>query len=218
MTNTLLATMAAGVLLPATALLAQQAQPSREDMMRVANQVRKRIVSISTYGVFDYISFGMEPAPKGFKVILRGYASRPTLKDSAERVLKGLEELDSVDNQIEVLPLSPNDEKIRTQAYLKIYGNPSLSRYNPNRGAPIYGGAYGARRAAGIGISNDPPPGIHPISIIVKNGNIVLEGVVDNDGDKNMANMMANQVSGAFSVTNNLEVLQPSKKKDKEKK
>jgi hyperosmotically inducible periplasmic protein len=55
----------------------------------------------------------------------------------------------------------------------------------------------------------------HPISIIVKNGNVILEGVVDNEGDKNIANIQANQVSGVFSVTNNLVVLQASKKKEK---
>jgi hyperosmotically inducible protein len=107
------------------------------------------------------------------------------------------------------------NEDLRMKVYAKIYYNTMLSRYNPNRGTPVYGGSSGLRRTAMIGISQDPPKGYHPISIIVKNGNVILEGVVDNEGDKNIANIQANQVSGVFSVTNNLVVLQASKKKEK---
>jgi hyperosmotically inducible periplasmic protein len=181
---------------------------SQEELYKVANQIRKSLVTLNNFGVFDYLSFGLAPGANGYKVTLKGYASRPTLKDSAERVVKKLEHVESVDNQIEVLPLSPNDDRIRTAAYAKIYGNPVLSRYNPNRGVPI----YGIRTRAFVGITNDPPLGPHPIHIIVKNGNIILEGVVDNEGDKNIAGIQANTVPGAFSVTNNL-VVPPSKKK-----
>lgn len=186
---------------------------SPEALTRVAEQVRKRIISLSNYGVFDAITFGLEPAPTGYRLLLRGFASRPSLKDSATRVLNGLEEVESVDNQIEVLPLSRNDENLRLAAYLKIYSHPSLSRYNPSRGAPVYGSPAVWQRARAVGISHDPPPGIHPISIIVKNGEITLLGVVDTEMDKQLAGLLANQVPGAFKVSNLLATVRKPKSK-----
>jgi osmotically-inducible protein OsmY len=129
--------------------------------------------------------------------------------------VKKIEGVDKVVNEIEVLPNSRMDEDVRTSAYARIYGHATLSRYNPNRGAPLYGSAMSWRRVQTIGISNDPPPGAHPISIIVKNGNIILEGVVDNQGDKDIAGIVANQVPGSFGVTNNLVALHPRKDKKK---
>jgi hyperosmotically inducible protein len=188
-------------------------QQKQEEMTRLANQIRKNILMLSTYGPFDFISFGITPADKGYQVILRGYASRPILKDSAENTVKRIEEVDAIDNQIEVLPTSRVDEDIRVKVYGKIYYNTVLSRYNPNYGTPIYGSARSFRNAMQMGISNDPPTGYHPISIIVNNGHVILEGVVNNEGDKSMAGMLANQVSGVFSVTNNLVSLQSEKEK-----
>ncbi|MBL8228728.1 MAG: BON domain-containing protein [Bryobacterales bacterium] len=186
---------------------------SREALIRVAEKIRKKLVMLSAYSVFDAISFNMEPSPGGYKVTLLGFVSKPSLKDSASRALKGVEEIENVVNQIEVLPLSRHDENIRTAVYLKIYYHPSLSRYNPNRGAPVYGSPMGWRRAQAIGISNDPPPGIHPVSIIVRNGEVTLMGQVDNDMDKQLAGMLANQVSGVFKVTNGLTTVQKPKAK-----
>jgi hypothetical protein len=93
-------------------------------------------------------------------------------------------------------------------AYAKIYGHPSLSRYNPNLGTPI----YGLPRRTALGISNDPPVGPHPIHIIVNNGRITLEGVVDSESDKSIAGIQANSVNGVFSVANNLEVFRDKAK------
>jgi hypothetical protein len=183
-----------------------------EVLYRTANRIRKSIVTLNNYGVFDWVTFTMEPGSTGYKVTLKGYASRPTLKDSAEKVTRKIEQVGEVVNQIEVLPTSRMDEDIRARVYVAIYFNPTLARYNPGRGAPIYAG-LGARQAAIFGISNDPPLGYHPIAIIVKNGNVILEGVVDNEMDKNVANVQANTVPGVFNVTNNLQVLKPSKKK-----
>lgn len=201
----------AATLTPQTA--AQQNQD--EALLRAANKIRKEIVTLSDYGVFDWITFSMGPGANGYKVTLKGSASRPTLKSGAEQVTKKVEGVGEVVNEIEVLPLSRVDEDARMRVYASIYFHPTLSRYNPGRGTPIYGSAYGARRAAAIGISNDPPMGYHPISIIVRNGNVTLEGVVDNDMDKQIAEMQANTVNGVFSVTNNLTALQQSKKKAK---
>lgn len=217
MTRPILTRLLAGmvVLSLATTGEAFAQQMNQDEVLRLAGQIRKGILTLSNYGVFDYLAFGIEPGTAGYKVTLKGYASRPTLKDSAERVVKNIELVESVLNEIEVLPTSRMDEDVRLRVYAKIYGHPTLSRYNPNRGVPIYGSPYGFRRAATLGISQDPPTGYHPISIIVKNGNVILEGVVDNEGDKNIAGIQANQVSGVFSVTNNLQPLNPPKEKKK---
>jgi len=178
-------------------------QPDQEEMFNLVNQIRKKIITLSNYGVFDWVTFSLTNSATGYIVTLNGYASRPTLPQSAERVVQRLELVESVTNEIEVLPTSRNDDNIRAAAYATIYGHPALSRYNPNRGMPL----YGVQRRLQLGISNDPPLGQHPIQIIVKNGNIILEGVVDTDVDKAVAGAQANSVSGVFSVTNNLDVL-----------
>lgn len=201
-----------------------QQEVSEEALYRLVNKIQKKIVTLNNFGVFDYISFGLKGGQTGIIVVLQGYASRPTLKDSAEKVVKQLEQVESVENNIEVLPTGQNDENIRLAVYRAIYFDSVLSRYNPNRGTPMYGpgglgGSWGRGSAAGMwarndafGISNDPPIGYHPIAIIVKGGNVSLEGVIDNQGHKDMANMKARGVSGVFSVTNNLQVLNPQEK------
>ncbi len=128
------------------------------------------------FGVFDYIAYQVE----GYKVTLLGAVTRPSLKSDAEKAVKGIEGVEAVDNRIEVLPPSPTDEQLRLQLFRAIYGFPALERY-----------------ALGV---------IKPIRIIVRNGNVTLEGVVDSDGDKNMASVRANGVPGVFKVTNNLQV------------
>ena len=172
--------------------------PSGQAQSRIADSVRKEIVTLPTYGVFDWITFSVN----GYNVVLSGFASRPTLKTSAERVAKNVEGVSAVDNRIETLPLSPNDDRVRTQAYIRIYGDSNMSRYNPNRGAPIF--VSPARMASGL--TNDPPVGNHPIHIVVRNGNIALYGTVLNEADKTQVGMLANQVTGAFSVENHLTV------------
>jgi hyperosmotically inducible protein len=120
----------------------------------------------------------------GYTVTLLGQVVRPTLKSDAENAVKHIEGVEKVDNQIEVLPLSPMDDRLRLELYRAVYGYPALEKY-----------ALGVQK---------------PIRIIVKNGHVTLEGVVDNEGDKNLAGLRANGVSGTFSMTNNLQVT-PSK-------
>jgi osmotically-inducible protein OsmY len=143
---------------------------------RLEREVRHELVMLPYYNVFDNLAFRVE----GSTVTLLGQVTRPTLKSDAENVVKDIEGVEGVNNQIEVLPVSPNDDKIRTAAFRAIYGSPALNRY--------------ALQAV---------PSIH---IIVKNGNISLEGVVANEGDKNIAGIQANSVAGSFSVKNNLRV------------
>lgn len=173
--------------------------PSQQEVLRIAKEVRKQIVTLPEYGVFDSIHFGI----KGTTVVLYGKASRPTLRSSAENAVKKIEGVTGVDNQIEVLPVSPNDDRIRAAVYASIYSYPVLQKYTSNRGGPR--GVRSVARAAG-GITNDPPIGYHAIHIIVENGNVTLTGVVDSDADLAVAGMRANGVSGVFSVDNELQV------------
>ena len=92
---------------------------------RLEKEVRHELVMLRFYGVFDNLEFKVD----GRRVTLLGQVTSPTLKTEAERVVKGIEGVESVDNQIEVLPLSPNDDRIRRAVYRAIYGNPNLDRY-----------------------------------------------------------------------------------------
>lgn len=175
-------------------------------IQRMAQEIYKQIVTLPQYGVFDNITFGLKGDGT---VVLRGEASRPTLKSSAENVTKRIEGVRQVVNDIEVLPNSPNDDRIRALTYAKIYGNQWLRRYTNNRG----GGRYISPMRFYTGITNDPPVGWHAIHILVKNGNIRLVGVVDTSGDLAMAEMQARSVPGAFDVDNDLMVAKPEKKK-----
>jgi hyperosmotically inducible protein len=189
----------------AMAQTATEPDAKQKEILRIATDVRKQIVTLPQYGVFDNIHFGI----KGSTVILRGQASRPTLKSGIENVVKKIKGVEAVENEIEVLPLSPNDDKIRAGVYASIYSYPPLQRYTSNRG-PRGPGPSVARMAGGI--TNDPPIGYHAIHIIVKNGNVTLTGVVDSDSDFALAEMRANSVFGVFSVDNDLQVPEKEKK------
>jgi hyperosmotically inducible protein len=187
----------------AAPVLAQSAQSSstwsQDDTVRIIKDVQKKIGGLSDYAVFDWITFGIH----GKTLVLNGYASRPTLKDDAGRAVKDIPGISSVENNIEVLPNSPNDDRVRAAVYNRIYTAPSLRRYNANQGS--LGRGLSVARMAG-GITVDPPLGYHAIHIIVKNGNVRLEGVVANEMDRSIAGIKANQVPGAFKVENDLRV------------
>lgn len=178
---------------------AQSSKPPAGSVEAIAQDVRREILTLPNFGFFDDIRFSIE----GNTVLLTGYASRPTLKSSAENVVKNITGVERVRNNIEVLPLSRFDDEVRARTYVAIYGDPALARYNPNRGVPI---PFSPARIA-AGITNDPPLGNHPIRIIVNNGAVTLVGVVDNPADRQIAEMRANNVFGALSVTNEIEVV-----------
>ena len=186
--------------------VAQNPSPTwlQADTLRIAKEVQKRLGSLTNYGVFDWITFGFH----GKTVVLKGFASRPTLKSSAANVLKGIPGVESVDNQIEVLPNSPNDDRIRAAVYNRIYTQTSLRKYNANQGSVAQAMGPGGRSVALMagGITNDPPRGFHGIHIVVKNGNVALYGVVNNQSDVAIAGMQANSTPGVFSVDNDLVV------------
>ena len=196
------ASMCALFLLTPSVLPQEEAAPpeaKQQQVLKLAQEVRKQIVTQPQFGVFDSIHFAIE----GNTVILRGYASRPTLKSGIENSVKRIEGVDKVTNEIEVLPASQNDDRLRARVYASIYGYAPLQRYTSNRGGPR--GVPSVARAAG-GITNDPPTGFHAIHIVVKNGNVILTGVVDSDSDLTLAGMRANTVPGVFSVDNDLQV------------
>jgi len=177
---------------------------SQKNVLRIAEEVRKQIVMLPQYGVFDNIHFGINPDGT---VVLRGEASRPTLKSGAENVVKRIEGVEKVDNQIEVLPTSPNDDRIRAAVYAAVYGAPGLQKYTSNRRLRTPPSGI---RAAG-GITNDPPLGFHAIHIIVNNGHVTLTGVVNNEADMAIAGIRASGVPGVFSVDNQLQVANEGK-------
>jgi osmotically-inducible protein OsmY len=192
-----------GLVLVTPALLSQEenavSETKQKATLKLAEEVRKLIVTQPLYSVFDYVHFAI----KGDTVILRGKVSRPTLKSGIENSVKRIEGVNSVTNEIEVLPVSPNDDRLRAAVYASIYRDPALQRYTSNRGGPR--AVPSVARAAG-GITNDPPMGFHAIHIIVENGNVTLTGVVDSEMDLAIAEMRANSVPGVFSVDNDLQV------------
>src|ERR1051326_2776516 len=141
---------------------------------RIAQQVRHQILMLPDFGVFDNIAFKLN----GYDVVLLGQVANPTLKSDAERVVKKIEGVERVDNRIEILPVSPNDDRLRRDVFVAIYRYAPLQHY-------------------GVGSNR-------PIHIIVNRGHVTLEGVVDRAADKNMAGIRANGVPGVFSVQNNL--------------
>ncbi len=141
----------------------------------IVKEVRHELVMLPYYGVFDNLAYRVD----GSKVTLFGAVTQPVLKINAENAVKKIEGVTAVDNEIEVLPLSPMDDSIRRSVYRAIYSKPGFERYK-----------FGA---------------VPPIHIIVKNGNVTLEGVVDSEMDKNIAGIAANTVNGVFGqVKNNL--------------
>jgi hyperosmotically inducible protein len=153
-----------------------QQEPSQKAVERIKKEVRHELLMLPYLGVFDNLAYKVD----GYNVTLMGQVTRPVLKSDAENVVKKIEGVEKVDNQIEVLPTSPLDDELRLKLYRAIYGYGPLEKYS-------------------LGVQK-------PIRIIVKNGHVTLEGVVDNEGDKNLAGIRANGVSNVFSVTNNLQL------------
>ena len=144
---------------------------------RIMKEVHHELVLLPFYGVFDNLAY--QVSDEG-TVTLLGQVVRPTTKSDAENAVKRIEGVEKVINNIEVLPNSPNDDRIRRDTFRAIYGNSVLNQYEL-RAVP-------------------------PIHIIVDRGHVTLEGVVARAMDKQIAEVQAKSVPGAFSVTNNLRV------------
>ena len=152
------------------------AQTGGIDEQHIEREVRHELILLPYYGVFDNLAYRVN----GDTVTLMGQVTRPTLKSDAENVVKNIESVSRVVNNITVLPVSPQDDQLRTSLFHAIYSDPTLSRY--------------AVQA------------VPPIHIIVDNGKVSLEGVVATEADKNLAELRAKGIPGVFSVTNNLKV------------
>jgi hyperosmotically inducible periplasmic protein len=171
---------------PVSLLARSQDAPPRSDRKiheNLVKEVRHQLLLLPYYSVFDNLAYKVD----GDKVTLVGQVVRPSLKSDAERAVKEIEGVSAVDNQIQVLPTSPMDDQLRRAVYRALYGDAALSRYGMSA-----------------------LPSIH---IIVNNGHVTLEGVVDSEADKNLANIRASAVPDAFSVTNNLVVASGDKTK-----
>jgi hyperosmotically inducible protein len=147
--------------------------PSNQHLIK---EVRHELVMLPYVNIFDNLEFRVD----GNNVTLMGQVTRPVIKSDAENVVKHLEGVGQVTNQIEVLPPSPADDGIRRALYTTLARQPSLQLYFMQS--------------------------VPPIRIIVKNGNVTLEGVVSNKTDSDVAKIQANTVPGVFGVTNNLRV------------
>jgi hyperosmotically inducible protein len=156
-----------------------QAHPESKsrEVERLQKEIRHELVMLPNLGVFDHLAFRVN----GYDVTLVGQVTRPTLKSDAERAVRRIEGVEQLHNQIEVLPLSTFDDELRLRLFWAIYGYAPFQKY-----------------ALSVNKS---------IRIIVSKGHVLLEGAVDNEGDKNLAGIRANGVSDVFSVTNNLRVV-----------
>jgi len=162
---------------------------SPESQDKLVREIRHELILLPYYNVFDNLEFSLN----GRVVTLVGQVVQPVTKKDAENAVKHIEGVEKVINNIEILPPSNMDDRIRRQVYNAIYSYGPLFKYG-NMAVP-------------------------PIHIIVKNARITLDGVVDSEGDKNFAGMRANQVPGTFGVTNNLRVVTSERSsKDNKKK
>jgi osmotically-inducible protein OsmY len=165
------------IALSALLSLVSPAQQKDSRTLRVEADVERELFMLANYSVFDFLAFRVEP---GGTVRLLGAVIRPTLKSDAEHRVKRVEGVDTVINDIEVLPVSPSDDAIRLAVARNIYNSNALDRY---------------------GFQSQPP-----IHIIVKQGRVTLEGVVDSESDKSVAGLKAREINGVFEVKNNLSV------------
>lgn len=161
---------------------------SPESQDKLVREIRHELIMLPYYNVFDNLTFGLD----GRTVTLNGQVVQPVTKSDAANAVKHIEGVEKVINNIETLPPSNMDDRIRRRAYETIYSYGPLFKYS-NMAVP-------------------------PIHIIVKNGRITLEGVVDSESDKNYAGVRANQVPGTFQVTNNLRVIPSNNDKGKKDK
>jgi hyperosmotically inducible periplasmic protein len=175
---------------------------------RTIEDIQNKLLRLPYYGVFDSLAFSYD---KG-TVTLMGFAAHGTLKRDAERAVKQVARVDDVVNRIEELPVSNNDDDLRWRVYYAVYSDPFLARYAPAGGMlwghrhPVFAAPFGLRsRFPGM-----YPTGSYPIQIIVRRGHVTLIGVVDNEGDRTLAEMKARGVSGSFKVENELTIERPT--------
>ncbi|GEM_PF-697021 len=142
----------------------------------LGHEIHHQLQVLPYYSVFDYISFSLE----GGNVTLTGFVVRPSLRRDAEAAIRSIEGVSSVSNLIQVLPQIPADDDLRNALYRAIFEDSTLQRYAVSE-----------------------VPAIH---IIVKEGSVTLEGAVDSESDKKLAEVRAASVPGSKRVGNSLVV------------
>jgi hyperosmotically inducible periplasmic protein len=187
------AAMVATASLLGAAPRAHSAPPDRN-----ADAVRRALLRLPYYGVFDFLAFGIDRGT----VTLMGYAHRQSLKSEAAEAIRRTMGVDEIVNQIEILPTSIHDDRIRAAAFYSIYTDSFLSRYAP--GGSAMSARYDLLRFARF--PGMQPFGNYPIHIVVRNGRTMLLGVVDNELDRTVAGLRAREVPGVFAVENELVV------------
>lgn len=185
--------LAACVITPRPALAAQDRGKD------VRDEIRHQLLQLPYYGVFDFLAFKYDRGTAE----LTGYAYSPTLKEDAEHAVKRVSGVDTVLNHIEQLPASQQDNELRWKLYYSIYSDPFLQKYAPG-GTFLWGHRHRAGPFAGIYAGGYEPAGDYPIHIIVRNGRVTLLGVVDDQGDRTIAEMRARQVPGSFEIKDEL--------------
>jgi hyperosmotically inducible protein len=160
--------------------------------------VQRALERLPYYGVFDFMAFNVERGT----VTLTGYAYHASLRSAAESATRRVAGVDEIANRVELLPASQNDDRIRWATFYRIYTDAFLSRYAPGGPDQIRRDLYDSRRFPGM----HQPLGMYAIHIVVRNGHTTLFGVVDNAGDRQIAEMRAREVTGVFSIENEIEV------------
>jgi len=182
----LIAGLALGIVSFATAMPAEADRTTglsaSQSQDRIVREVRHELVMLPQLSVFDNLSYKVD----GSTVTLLGEVRNAILKDEAQAAVKHIEGVEQVNNDIEILPLSFSDDRIRRQMARELFRDPRLFEYSLQA--------------------------VPPIHIVVKNGHVTLEGVVRDQGDKDVAGIRANSVPGVFSVQNNLQVEHQARK------
>ena len=167
--------------------------------------LRRALERLPYYGVFDHLTFSVE---RGV-VTLNGYAYNGSLRYAAEMAAKRTSGVDEVANRLEVLPSSQEDDRIRWATFYRIYTDAFLSRYASGGDIAARREIYEARRWGGL----YQPLGLYSIHIVVRHGQTTLYGVVDSDADRQIAEVRAREVFGAFGVDNEIVVAKKVAKK-----
>lgn len=167
--------------------------------------LRRALDRLPYYGVFDHLTFAVD---RGV-VTLDGYVYNGSLRYAAEMAAKRTSGVDEVANRLEVLPASPEDDRIRWDTFYRIYTDAFLSRYASGGDMAARREIYEARRWGGL----YQPLGLYSIHIVVRHGQTTLYGVVDSDADKQIAEVRAREVFGVFGVANEIVVAKKGARK-----
>jgi osmotically-inducible protein OsmY len=170
---------------------------------QTTRSVQQALERLPYYSVFDFIAFQVDRGT----VTLSGYAYHGSLKNAAEAAVRRVPGVDEIGNRMELLPASQNDDRIRWETYYRIYTDAFLSRYAPGGPDRVRRELFDSRRFPGM----HQPLGAYAIHIVVRNGHTTLFGVVDNTGDRQIAEVRAREVGGVFSIENEIEITKQDK-------